>query len=324
MRPILKDVAKEANVDFTLVSKILNRTPGISIRPETRRRIEEAVRKLDYRPSPYARALRTGRTNLWGLVVGNLTNEYFAHYADEAIRVVEKFGYRLLFSVCRNNDLESAIRDLEDHQVGGIVCCGAFRSHLTQSVLSPRKGACPVLPGQPFDIAEMSGVLNRAVDFLRENGCTSIRGVYANGIWEKVFAGSHFPKIRGARSEALQYDSDERILQFRMICMEHPDAVIFSGWQSAGQFCEFAVREFPQYRPHVIIWANCRGPFLAHPFVSGVLYSSTRRSILEVFSTLASLNTGGEVPERPANPSSFIPKESADFQALLSDRFTLT
>ena len=122
MRVTLKDIAKKANVNFTLVSKYINKTPGVSIRAETRQRIEDAIRELNHRPIAAARALRSGKSNTLGLAVYNLTNEYFAHYADAAIRETEKCGYKLLISVSRDKSLESAVASLDSNQVDGIIC----------------------------------------------------------------------------------------------------------------------------------------------------------------------------------------------------------
>ena len=54
MRTTLKDVAKEAGISFTLVSKYLSHNPDARMRQETKRRIDEAVKKLNYRPSAIA------------------------------------------------------------------------------------------------------------------------------------------------------------------------------------------------------------------------------------------------------------------------------
>lgn len=55
MRVTLKDVARLANVNFTLVSKYINQTPGVRMRPETRQRIESAIHELKYQPITVAR-----------------------------------------------------------------------------------------------------------------------------------------------------------------------------------------------------------------------------------------------------------------------------
>jgi DNA-binding LacI/PurR family transcriptional regulator len=57
------DVARAAGVSKTTVSYVLNDTPGQQIPEQTRQRVHDAVRELDYAPSSAARALRRGRND---------------------------------------------------------------------------------------------------------------------------------------------------------------------------------------------------------------------------------------------------------------------
>ena len=59
-----KDVAREAGVSQSTVSFVLNGTPGQTIPEETRRRVLDAVKKLDYRPRASARSLAAGRSSV--------------------------------------------------------------------------------------------------------------------------------------------------------------------------------------------------------------------------------------------------------------------
>jgi DNA-binding LacI/PurR family transcriptional regulator len=59
-----KDVATEAGVSQSTVSFVLNQTPGQTIPDETRRRVVEAAKKLDYRPRASARSLAAGRSDV--------------------------------------------------------------------------------------------------------------------------------------------------------------------------------------------------------------------------------------------------------------------
>jgi DNA-binding LacI/PurR family transcriptional regulator len=58
------DVAREAGVSQSTVSFVLNGTPGQTIPEETRRRVLDAVKKLDYRPRASARSLAAGRSDV--------------------------------------------------------------------------------------------------------------------------------------------------------------------------------------------------------------------------------------------------------------------
>jgi DNA-binding LacI/PurR family transcriptional regulator len=63
---VMADVAKLAGVSLQTVSRVINDSPHV--RAATRQRVEDAMRKLEYRPNPVARALVTGRSRTLGVV----------------------------------------------------------------------------------------------------------------------------------------------------------------------------------------------------------------------------------------------------------------
>jgi LacI family transcriptional regulator len=82
----LADVAELAGVGTSIVSRVLNGDPTVSTRPETRDRILEAARKLDYRPNALARGLRLSRTMSIGIVI----NLAYYHENAEILVAVER------------------------------------------------------------------------------------------------------------------------------------------------------------------------------------------------------------------------------------------
>ena len=70
----LKDVAKMAGVDASTASRVLRDDPVQFVKPDTRARIQEAARTLQYRPNVLARGLRTRRTDAIGFIIPNLDN----------------------------------------------------------------------------------------------------------------------------------------------------------------------------------------------------------------------------------------------------------
>lgn len=76
-RPTLRDVAREAGVDVSTVSRVLRRTADAATTADTRRRIEEAALRLQYRPNVLARGLRMKRTGAIGIVIPQLDNPVF-------------------------------------------------------------------------------------------------------------------------------------------------------------------------------------------------------------------------------------------------------
>ncbi|MEU5106180.1 MULTISPECIES: LacI family DNA-binding transcriptional regulator [unclassified Streptomyces] len=65
--PGMMDVAREAGVSHITVSRVVNGHP--SVRPETRTRVEAAIRKLGYRRNSVARALKSRRSSTIGVVI---------------------------------------------------------------------------------------------------------------------------------------------------------------------------------------------------------------------------------------------------------------
>ncbi|WP_327659733.1 MULTISPECIES: LacI family DNA-binding transcriptional regulator [unclassified Streptomyces] len=84
----LKDVAARAGVSTRTVSNVVS--GSASVAAETRRRVQEAIDELGYRPNLAARSLRAGRTGIIGLAIPELHSPYFGELAgllvDEAQR----------------------------------------------------------------------------------------------------------------------------------------------------------------------------------------------------------------------------------------------
>lgn len=312
MAATLKDVAQAAGVNYTLVSKLINQ-PDISIRPETRKRIEEAIRALDYRPSRSARALRLGRSDLLGLVVGDLTNEYFAHYADCALEEAEKCGGRLLVSIVRDQDPAKAIGDLMNDQVCGILSCFP---------VSGRGAAgCPVEEAVSFTPESMHSSLAEAAHFLhQERNCRNSAVLYTGTPWKNTLSASDFQKILPGTAALAASSAQDRRTQLQQICQARPDVVFTTGWQAAEMLCHLLDTACPDYRPAVLLSANCRGEFLKHEHIAGVFLHSTRLAIARAVRHLLNREESPEaIPE-----GRFIRRGTVEYHQLCNGKFSLT
>lgn len=69
--PVMYDVARRAGVSHQTVSRVINHHPNV--RPETRRKVEEAIAELGYRPNAAARTLVTSRARTVGVVAAHTT-----------------------------------------------------------------------------------------------------------------------------------------------------------------------------------------------------------------------------------------------------------
>ena len=76
----LKTLAEHLELSQTTVSLVLNNSPSArSIPQQTRERVMEAARRLDYRPNYFARSLRQSRSMSVGVLAPDLSEGYFTH-----------------------------------------------------------------------------------------------------------------------------------------------------------------------------------------------------------------------------------------------------
>lgn len=97
-RVSLQDVAAEASVTASVVSRVLNGDATVRVRPETRERILAAAERLNYRPHPGARALARAQNFTVTLLLPDLTNPVYARIARGAMSVASREGYSVLIS----------------------------------------------------------------------------------------------------------------------------------------------------------------------------------------------------------------------------------
>jgi DNA-binding LacI/PurR family transcriptional regulator len=119
-RPTIQDVAALSNVSKTTVSNVIRDSGRVS--DATRRRVLDAVETLGFRPSGLARNLVSRHATTIGVVVGDLSNTFYA----ELVRVIERGASRLGYTtmVCNTDghpELETArIETLLEQGVSGI------------------------------------------------------------------------------------------------------------------------------------------------------------------------------------------------------------
>ncbi len=97
-RVTIKDVAIKANVTAQTVSRVIRSSGYVS--EETRRKVLDTIKALNYIPSYAGKALRTGMARSIALVFDSLINFYFSIMIDYLRKEIAKCGYslQLLFS----------------------------------------------------------------------------------------------------------------------------------------------------------------------------------------------------------------------------------
>lgn len=136
------DVARLANVSQSAVSRTF--TPGASVSEKTRERVLAAAARLGYRPNILARSLITGRSNMVGLVLSELSNPYYPPLLETLSDALQAQGrHLLLFTVPRDQDVELLIPRVLQYQVDAVlICAGMVSSGMAAACARDRR---PVL-----------------------------------------------------------------------------------------------------------------------------------------------------------------------------------
>lgn len=132
----VKDIAKEAGVSHSTVSRALHGNPLIS--DETSERIRQIALQMGYLPSAAARALKTKRSRVLGVVLSSVEDPFFSEILQGIEEVVQGSGYSLFIaSADRDPDREQKIVQamVERRADGVIICSTSFSSEQSGPLL---------------------------------------------------------------------------------------------------------------------------------------------------------------------------------------------
>jgi LacI family transcriptional regulator len=174
--PTIKDVAKLAGVSVATVSRVLNSSGYVN--EETKKRVEQAISQLNYRPNHVARSLFNGRSQMIALLVPDIMNPFF----PELARAVEDFAKLndYTFVLCNTDDDPEKemhyIYALEQKSVDGIILVS---STVTEKRLHGVR--VPIVALDRIVSANLSSITvknregaRQAVRYLKKKGCKRI------------------------------------------------------------------------------------------------------------------------------------------------------
>ena len=125
--PTMKDVARQADVNQSTVSRVLGTGGGASISSDVRKRITRIARALDYHTNPTAVALRTGATRTVMVVVSDMTDMYYSGILSGVQEVLVAEGYSLvLHSLAHAGPPENLPRFIRRFHFDGVLMLGAL------------------------------------------------------------------------------------------------------------------------------------------------------------------------------------------------------
>ncbi len=130
------DVARHARVSQSLVSYIINDGGTMSIPPETRQRVLDAMAELGYVPNIVARRLRSNRTYTIAGIIPDILNPFYPAFERGIQDIAEQYGYDLMIfnTDSREEKERKYLNALIQGRVDGLV--GVF-FHLTAHDLAP-------------------------------------------------------------------------------------------------------------------------------------------------------------------------------------------
>ena len=114
----LQEIAKRANVSTATVSRTINRKPTVN--PALARRVRRVIEEEGYYPNTHARALASGRSRIFGLMVSEITN-HFPEIVQTFIKLGVEHNYEILLSFLDHDArLETAARQMIQRRVDGV------------------------------------------------------------------------------------------------------------------------------------------------------------------------------------------------------------
>lgn len=124
------DVARAAGVSRSAVSRAF--TPGASVSAKTRASIERAAAALGYRPNLIARSLITRRSNMIGVAVGYMDNQFYPALIEALGARLAASGRRLLlFAGDPHSDSDPMLEDVLRYQLDALILASTtLSSHL--------------------------------------------------------------------------------------------------------------------------------------------------------------------------------------------------
>jgi LacI family transcriptional regulator len=178
----MKDIARDLGVSLMTVSKALRNHSDVA--EETRRRIVERARELNYHPDLIARSLVSRRTYLVGLIVPDMMNSFFAEVARGVSDRLEARGYQIVVcNSCERAETElQQVKLLLSRHVDGLIIASAARDASASPVeaLTARNARWVLIdrtiPGVNVHYVGVNDeeIAALAVEHLIEQGCRRI------------------------------------------------------------------------------------------------------------------------------------------------------
>jgi len=116
----IREIAKRAKVSTATVSRTINRISTVD--PRLAKRVWKVIEESGYRPNIQARALVSGRSQILGLVVSDITNPFFPEIVQAFENIAVEHGYDILLvsTVHDPGRMDTSVRRMTERRVDGV------------------------------------------------------------------------------------------------------------------------------------------------------------------------------------------------------------
>ncbi len=116
----LHEIAKRARVSIATVSRTINRVPTVD--PILARRVWNVIEQVGYYPNTHARALVSGRSRIFGLMISEIINPFFPEIVQTFENLGVEHNYEMCLSSIAHNPgrLDVAARRMIERRVDGV------------------------------------------------------------------------------------------------------------------------------------------------------------------------------------------------------------
>lgn len=133
----IKDIAKQAGVAHTTVSRALRGSPLIA--DGTAARIQRIAQESGYQPSAAARSLKTHRSRVLGVIVSNIADPFFSEILQGIDDIAQQSGYSLFIAAAQHNPAreKAIVKTMREHRVDAVILCSTpFSPEQSQQLLA--------------------------------------------------------------------------------------------------------------------------------------------------------------------------------------------
>ncbi|MEE0954859.1 MAG: LacI family DNA-binding transcriptional regulator [Eubacterium sp.] len=181
MASTIKDIRKMTGLSLATISKYLN---GGNVLPENKKKIDEAVKQLDYHVNEVARSLVTRKSRSIGFVVNSLTSPFDSTLVSYADKVLRKAGYSLVICDSNYSSLQEAenVQFLAQKNIDGLLVLPVSdRPHFLDPMKAkgiPVVTADRVIEGYDSVITDNERIGRDAAEYLIRKGHRKISIIY--------------------------------------------------------------------------------------------------------------------------------------------------